>query len=291
MRIALLTLVLFCLARLSFSQQPRFSFYARANHSMIQDISYLPPTPPTSSNTGFSVLLYNVGFRQTFKESFGFDLGGEASFNLNSKVSLRTGIGINQFRFQQRLESISSDGTNQVSLTGFTRDPILPGVILVGSAADNTPTGTVRGLQFPTVDLIEPPQKLGKTSTLYLTFPVTIDYSPFSKWIFSAGFSASLLARAAHYKEEAQFYSYPGFLGSGYYRTELVKDTSGDGFANMLLNGIIQVNYFVTKKISIDLGGQYSFTPIYDERPVSQGTSRMANYTSLSLGARYWLKQ
>lgn len=255
------------------AQIKRLTFKAAANYTIIPAEKFTQKITPVIPSSGYTTISTSTA---TFKESYeakpGFDVGGSVDYIVSPRFFITTGVNFSLLRYKRifTIENLQVDDFNSPLNTSAGNAIGQPfGSIVFRDVNGNTlPEGAV--------NLLQPSQNKGKTSTLYLQIPVLIGTTFFQDKLFiRGGISFSYLLSASVYTDR---YS----LTSG---IESYKDKSRDSFNALLAAGTINATYMITKSLGVDIGVSKSLTPIFGESKVK------SKYNTFSLGVNYTLKR
>lgn len=230
--------------------------------------------------TGFTVTTVNVGsLRESYSGRPGFDFNVRGQVYQFNNFFIETGIGINYSRFKRSIEVAALSGSQTVLVPGGTIGGNY-GVIIGSPIGRDSLNRVIIGGQPGT--LLEPDEKIGESSTLYLQIPVIIGRHFWNeRFQVRAGLVMSALLRATEYKSGYSQYQYNQLPTLYTY-----KETSGEGFNNLLISASTEFTYSLTKQVGITTSLLHSFSGIYDEDNRPGGKARL---TTVSFGVRYLL--
>lgn len=263
----------------SLAQIKGYSVSFSGNYPLINSSTQTLPinTIPIAINTGYSFRTLTGDLKKSYDEHAGFDLQGSVDVAVSRRFFITTGLSALYIRYKQ---AITIERVHTPTLTIAPNVPVTPGA----------PFGTINAYNYSRDDsgnitlnpesgsLLNPGEKTGETTTLYLELPVLAGTSFFKdKLEVRAGFVGSWLMQATLYKSEVSFQNFS-------YSVNEYKDKSPDGFNKFLAGVTVQSTYRVTRSIGIDLTVRKYLTPIYENNETQK---RDAKYTVLSLGARY----
>ncbi|WKZ60162.1 MAG: hypothetical protein QY309_01490 [Cyclobacteriaceae bacterium] len=231
--------------------------------------------------TGFTVTTVNVGsLRESYSGRPGFDFNVRGQVYQFNNFFIETGIGINYSRFKRSIEVAALSGSQTVLVPGGTIGGNY-GVIIGSPIGRDSLNRVIIGGQPGT--LLEPDEKIGESSTLYLQIPVIIGRHFWNeRFQVRAGLVMSALLRATEYKSGYSQYQYNQLPTLYTY-----KETSGEGFNNLLISASTEFTYSLTKQVGITTSLLHSFSGIYDEDNRPGGKARL---TTVAFGVRYSLK-
>lgn len=210
-----------------------------------------PPvqTPPT---TGYTVQWANIGrVKETYDTEPGIDLSFRFDAFSNAKFFINTGLTLQYYRYQRNLEIVTDPASSYVILPNYYGS--------IGSILKLDP-------------------RIGQTTAVYLQVPVAIGKGFFNDRIrIQVGVAPSVLLLATYYD---QFLS----LSEGSFSSSVSKATSSKAFTRVMMNGVFESSFSVTKRIGVNAVCQRSFSPIYNAANRPGGK---AVFNSFSLGVSY----
>lgn len=270
----------------AFGQLRNATFRVSVNYPYIASVITDPPSsPPSNPATGYIAFQSNFSrVRESYDTKPGVDLGLNVDALSWGKFFLRTGLSLQYQQYTRRVE-IASDYIPDLTVSGIldfsnidrSQYGHIYGTNIGASDTTARLIDTITGLPLTPYTEPERDKRIGATTVLYLQVPVTVGRRFLKdKLTLSVGFTPSVLVRATRYEERYSFISQP--------RYSIHNNKSGDGFANLLVNGIFDASYSITKRIGLHLSYQRSFTPIYDEGNRPGGK---AVFNTLSFGAGY----
>jgi len=270
-RLLLFFLVFSCLQ--ASAQIKDFTIKIAANRPVIADVSKKSElTTPIPVSSGYTTYTNSFSLNEIFDEKSGVGLNSSFQVFTFKNFFIETGLGIQYYRYTRSVKVETIDQSSIVLLPGNAGQPYgsIVGYTILRDADGNlivNPGGSPINA-FP-----ETSANVGKTTTLYLQFPLITGKSFLkNKLLVRAGLTADFLLQATEIKRN---YS----LQNGFYE---YKDHQADGISNLTLNGVFQTSYFITKHISVDLTYQRSFTSIYSDSNVGK-----AYYNIFSAGASF----
>lgn len=238
-------------------------------------------TTQSDPATGFTVTIVNVGsVRESYSGRPGFDFNVRGQVYQFNKFFIETGLGINYARFKRTIEVVELLGS-QVSIVPGGQVGSIGGNygIIIGSPMVRDSLGRIIIGRQPDI-MPQPDEKIGETSTLYLQIPVTVGRHFWNeRFQVRAGLVMSALLRATEYKSAFSNFPQPTLY--------IYKETSGEGFNNLLINASTEFTYNITKQVGLSSSLLHSFSGIYDETNRPGGKAKL---TTVSFGVRYSLK-
>jgi hypothetical protein len=221
----------------------------------------------------------NVGsIRESYSGRPGFDFNVRGQVFQFNKFIIEAGLGINYARFKRSIEVTALPGSQVVLVPGGTIGGNYGAII--GSPMVRDSLGRIIMERQPG-SLPESDEKIGETSTWYLQIPVTIGrYFWNERFQVRAGLVMSALLRATEYKSAFSNFPQPSLY--------TYKETSGEGFNNLLISASTEFTYNITKQVSLSTSLLHSFSGIYDETNRHGGKAKL---TTVSFGVRYSLKR
>lgn len=241
-------------------------------------------TTQSDPATGFTVTTVNVGsLRESYSGRPGFDFNVRGQVYQFNKFFIETGLGINYSRFKRTIEVVELAGSQVSIMPGGTLGGGAIGSnygVIIGSPMVRDSLGRIIMGRQPG-SLPEPDEKIGETTTLYMQIPVIIGRHFWNeRFQVRVGLVMSALLRATEYKPGYSYYQQPAFYA--------YKETSGDGFNNLLVSASTEFTYSITKQVGITTNLLHSFSGIYDENNRPGGKAKL---TTVSFGMRYSLKR
>lgn len=256
-------LILFFFISISvYSQKFNFSISASYNQTFIADIEKTAPNSRYPLSSGYSSVFYSK-IKENYQSNSGAKIQGSISYKLNAKLFIESGLQISMHRFNKLtyIEPLGSEFSDDIIISNSDTSGIIVG-------------------EFPTYSL-ENKEKVGDTRTIYTEIPIKIGYAFLnSRLKCKLGILTSFLAYADVYEFNNYFNSDP------YYNEMIIdveKNTSADGFKNLMFNGNIEIDYLVYRSFGLNLSYLYSLNSIYD-KDASIGKPK---YNLLSIGVSY----
>ena len=170
---------------ISNAQKINYSVHLNLNYPYLKSSTKNPETFPAT--IGYITL---PGYKESFNNKLGFNLGGQLSYNITNKLKIETGLHFNLIRFKRNIE-----------LTGLNINPhdeiyvphsLLDDIIISDSLVIGTPIN---------ITSFKQDENIGKSSILYTQIPVHISYAFFNqKLLFKLGITASFLTYSEVYK-------------------------------------------------------------------------------------------
>ena len=284
MRLSLGIFLMLAISALANAQIKNLSLSFSGNYSLNGTTTKSNKLHTTQSDpaTGFTVTTVNVGsLRESYSGRPGFDFNVRGQVYQFNKFFIETGLGINYSRFKRTIEVVELPGS-QVSIVPIGQVGSIGGNygVIIGSPIGRDSLNRVIIGRQPSM-IPEADEKLGETSTLYIQVPVTIGRHFWNeRFQVRAGLVMSALLRATEYKPGYSYYQQPAFYA--------YKETSGDGFNNLLVSASTEFTYSITKQVGITTNLLHSFSGIYDENNRPGGKAKL---TTVSFGMRYSLKR
>jgi hypothetical protein len=233
---------------------------------------------PVVPSSGSTVTTVNVGsIRESYSGRLGFDFNVRGQVYQFNKFFIETGLGINYARFRRSIEVAALSGSQPIIVPGGTIGGNY-GVIFGSPIGRDSLNRVIIGGQSGTT--LESDEKIGETSTWYLQIPVTIGRHFWNdRFQVRAGLIMSALLRATEYKSVFSNIPQPTLY--------TYRETSGEGFNNLLISASTEFTYSITKQVGITTNLLHSFSGIYDETNRPGGKAKL---TTVSFGMRYSLK-
>lgn len=275
------------ISALANAQIKNLSLSFSGNYSLIGTTTKSNKLQITQSDpaTGFTITTVNVGsVRESYSGRLGFDFNVRGQVYQFNKFFIETGMGINYARFKRTIEVVELPGS-QVSIVLGSQVGSIGGTygVIIGSPMVRDSLGSIIIGRQPDI-MPQPDEKTGETSTLYLQVPVIIGRHFWNeRFQVRAGLVMSALLRATEYKS-GYTYSYNNQLPIHY----TYKETSGDGFSNLLMSATTDLTYNIKKQLGITASLLHAFSGIYDENNRPGGKAQL---TMVSFGMRYSRKR
>ncbi|MFC2152314.1 outer membrane beta-barrel protein [Bacteroidota bacterium] len=238
----------------TYSQDIKYSIKLNYNYPFISDVVEEEPTVYYSPSAAGFVYINDGTVVETYKSKSGGKLSGNINYAINSRLSIEGGLQLNLIRYQQDTYIKTIDYYEVITEAFDT--------ILVSFFPDiTTDSQSQRSSEY---------DKLGNTTALYTAIPIKIGYSFLkNKLMCKMGVIPSFLS----YAETYEFANY----------NQIEKNTSADGFKNLVWNVSLEFEYLVYKNIGIDLNYSRSLNSIYD-KDASIGVPK---YNIFSVGISY----
>lgn len=264
-------LMLVCIPGMA--QIKNFSIGVSTNYPLInssREVALLLNDPvPTPSGVG-SLVVYGA-IKETYKAKAGATLSGSMDIGISRRFFITTGISFSQLRFTRLAEIqgieygvwpaaspyASEEPSSIGSMYGYTYS-------LNGANPEVEPS---------------PSQRKGETTARYVEVPVLAGTAFLKeKLSIRAGAIGACFIQATEYRSRAA-----QSIGLNISREEY-KEKDPKNFTSLLMGAMAEVNYQLTKRISVELAAKNYFQPIYKKDNSMKSDSR---YLLLSAGVRY----
>lgn len=259
------------------AQIRNFSIDLSVNRPVIADISKKPNVYGTTPTTGYYSVTNPWTIHEQYEEKPGLSLTTTFQAFTFKNFFIETGLGLQRYRYtRSTYVEAQSSGLNP----GTLQYPIVDGQpygSIIGSWFQRDPDGNIIVNPGGQLSLLpQPSENVGKTTTLYLQLPVTVGkFFLKNKLLVNVGLTADILMLSTEVKS-----SYSMENNQLVYNE--YKDKRVEGFSSVMLSGLFQTSYFITKNIGIDLTYQRSFTSIYSDSEIGK-----SYYNILSFGGSY----
>jgi len=256
----ILVIALLLTSSISFGQKISYSISASYNQAFIEDIKkdlFDSPSLPYITNGTYPT---KVGY---ILEDYSSKSGGKINLKLNYHIAsiffLETGIQFSLVRFN-KFTSIN------IPTSSSSNQKLIPYSTMPDTEYESfNITSDSQG--YSTHDVI----RIGNQSILYTEIPLNFGVSFFDKKLnFSMGVLTSFMTYSLVY-------------------TQIIEnDYSGEDFTQILLSGIIEMDYQIYRNIGINVNYTHSFNPVHVEN-ASIGKPKL-NIFSLGLSYHFSTK-
>ncbi|MDH5367401.1 MAG: PorT family protein [Cyclobacteriaceae bacterium] len=266
------------------AQVPKFSFYINSNYSapIIEDETLQVLADPVFY-TGYNQIYSNIGgIKRESEAKFGFEAGGNISWEISNKFSLVSGIGVNVIRYNQKENVETNDsGLDNIIISGgiISQDTTLTGQSLW--QRDSSGYLIVGNIDLSGYNLLQNENNGVDYSLTYLKIPLLGRYAITKKIGVTLGANFSFLL--ASKREYTQSY----FSLNTYFEMEH-KDKSTNGYNNTLIGITGGIDFMLFKNFEINVNYNRSLNSIYITSDWNS-TNYNATNNSLSLGLSYFL--
>lgn len=249
----------------SYSQNANFSVNLSYNQPYIGEII------ESEFNTYYNS---TIAGKEKYSSKPSGKFSGNIKFEINSRLSIETGLQLNLLRFQRESKMIDFDYVGLEEILLESDSLIGDGVMWDEETGTYIPNSDSTVWGYPLINLDYVNKR--KTTILYTEIPIQIVYSFFNhKLKCKVGIVTSFLTYAKHYN--------PDIIERSGSSSEDHINKTGDGFSNVLFSGNIGIEYLIKDNIGLNLNYSRSFNSIYDEN-ISIGKPK---YNIFSLGISY----